>query len=214
MDFDSWLNTQLPIWIGRPLRKLDGTPAERIDAAEARLGIRIPQALRALYIVAGEVHMLMQSFQRFRTPELWQIEDGKLVFLEENQGVCKWGCDISNAVWQKIDGENTDWYSESVSIETLLRIVLPYQLAQGGWSHSGMRSTSKLAYSTSLSSLSTDLGWPKIVDHNGLVICSQDAQMLWGLQPSAHATTALIFISCLHENDFKRLLKSLKFEAL
>ena len=214
-DFSAWLTAQLPIWMDRPLRATDQTAADRINEAENRLGTPAPLALKALYGTAGEITMLMQSFQRFLPPEHWRLEAGKLVFLEENQGVCEWACDGNGAVWQGIDnGEGIDWYAESLTLQDFLKVVLPYQLAQGGWPYTGMTSTPADQYAQTLLIQASKLTWPQITQHNGLTIYGNGTNMLWGLQPAATQKTGPIFVSCLHEPEFKKLLKLLKFDAL
>jgi hypothetical protein len=67
-----------------------GFPERRVAAAEARLGVRLPPALRAYYTAVGR-HPLNRVSDRLRPPEAVELTGGRLVFLDENQGVVCWG---------------------------------------------------------------------------------------------------------------------------
>ena len=177
--------------------------------------MRIPTDLRLLYSTVGEVPMFMRSFQRFLPPEQWSIQDDRLLFLEENQGVCEWACDTSEAVWQSIPTETgTGWHAESLALCDFLQVVLPYQLAQGGWPFAGMGYIAAKQWSQALAELANRLGWPLIVQHNGLFIYSAGASMLRALEPTPERDTAMVFISSREKQEFKRLLKQLAFKEL
>ena len=70
-----------------PLAKRDSIPERVLRQAEARLGVRIPEALRVYYRVAGRAADLNQVHNRLRSPEEIVLEDDHLVFMDENQEV-------------------------------------------------------------------------------------------------------------------------------
>jgi hypothetical protein len=187
--FTSWLEQQVPQWLGRPIVAGDGTALPRLEAAAGRLGIALAPALQVLFARVGEVSMLMRAFQQFHPPEHWRLEAGPngsaLVFLDENQGVCEWAVDDEGQVWQCIPAADgtCGWHAESLPLPEFLTVVLPYQLAQGGWPFTGMASVPADEYADELAALAQDLGWPCVASHNGLTIHGQGAAMLWGLQP-------------------------------
>jgi hypothetical protein len=77
--------------LGRPLSARDGIPDQTIAAAEKKLGVRLPRALRDYYLVAGGERVLNRAFNRLCAPRDWELHKGKLIFLEENQTVVVWG---------------------------------------------------------------------------------------------------------------------------
>ncbi len=207
------LRDQYAIWLGRPLAAGDACAVQRIDDAQARLGVAAPEPLRALYECVGASPMLMRSFQRFLPPEDWRVEAGRLVFLEENQGVCEWGVDAQQQVWMRLD-PGPQWHAEGLDLQGFLDVVLPYQLAQGGWPFAGMCTVPRGTYAAELAALARQLGWPLVTDHNGLTLYGQGACLLWALAPARDEDEAMLFLSCLHQDEFGRLLAQLDFAEL
>ncbi|MEU0270266.1 SMI1/KNR4 family protein [Streptomyces sp. NPDC006307] len=75
----------------RPLRPGDGcTPAE-VEAAERRLGLRLPAALREAYLRFGRRGDLTGNHDTLLAPEELYVADGALVYRVENQGCAFWG---------------------------------------------------------------------------------------------------------------------------
>lgn len=75
----------------RAIGPADGyTPAE-LDASAARLGVPLPAALRELYGLLGRRTDLTSNHDVLLPPDKLYVEDGLLVFREENQGVAWWG---------------------------------------------------------------------------------------------------------------------------
>lgn len=79
--------------LGRTLQPGDGVPDAAIEEAQAKLGRRIPAALRAFYRAAGQATDFTDNYDHFLLPSKWSIEDGKLVFLAENQSVVLYAID-------------------------------------------------------------------------------------------------------------------------
>ena len=71
----------------------------------------------------------MDAFQQFALPEQIVKEAGLLIFLDENQGVCQWGVDAENRMFQCQDD---DRYDIKLELEPFLALMLYYQVAQGG----------------------------------------------------------------------------------
>jgi hypothetical protein len=74
----------------RPLELGDGYSEEEIQEAEARLGIRFPEALRGWYRWAGKWYADMQEQDRQVPLSDLVWEEDVLVFHVENQYVCEW----------------------------------------------------------------------------------------------------------------------------
>jgi hypothetical protein len=67
-----------------------GYPPATIQAAETRLGVKLPRPLRDYYLSVGR-HKLNQAHNRLLPPPHLHVSRGRLVFMEENQGVYYWG---------------------------------------------------------------------------------------------------------------------------
>lgn len=124
--------------LGRPLTAEDGVPEAECAAAEQRLGLRLPAALREFYLAVGREPAITQSFECFAEPEEWTVSDGKIAFLEENQGVCCWAADSQSKVYQTADLNEPEWQEEAHGLPEFLRVLLYYQMAQGGYPFCGM----------------------------------------------------------------------------
>lgn len=75
----------------RPIGASDGYDPAELDASAARLGVPLPIALRELYELVGRRADLTSNHDVLLPPDKLYIEDGVLVFREENQGVAWWG---------------------------------------------------------------------------------------------------------------------------
>ncbi|OLT14123.1 hypothetical protein BJF79_02815 [Actinomadura sp. CNU-125] len=76
---------------GVPLRPGDGTPGAELDAAEERLGVRLPAAFREAYALFGRRPDLHTNLHGLLAPDDFHLHAGGVVFREENQGVATWG---------------------------------------------------------------------------------------------------------------------------
>jgi hypothetical protein len=126
MTFESVFRDFARRHLGRDTAGLDGLPAAVIDAAEASLGLRLPQALRAYYRVLGSVEVLNRGHNRIFGPEELTRDEGYLVFMDENQSVVLWGirvedCELDEPeVWQRNNTPPEEWYSEEKNLTELL----------------------------------------------------------------------------------------------
>lgn len=77
---------------GRPLIKGDGVDGGRLQAAEDRIGILLPAALREAYLLFGRRRDLTAAQDRLVLPEQLRTDaDGVLVFRLEAQYCAWWG---------------------------------------------------------------------------------------------------------------------------
>lgn len=81
-----------------PLQAGDGYSAAELDAAEQRLGLKLPLALREWYQLAGQREDITSMQNFLVSPEELGIheENGLLVFHCENQQVVEWGVQASD----------------------------------------------------------------------------------------------------------------------
>ena len=104
---------------GRHVTRKDAIPEVRLRRAEKRLGFSLPSALRDYLRLAGGARENREHNRLFRPEELI-VEDGYLVFMEENQAVVDWGMPLALVrradpeVWQRVNGDAPEWYSEEM----------------------------------------------------------------------------------------------------
>jgi hypothetical protein len=109
-----------------------------IAAAEKRLGVRVPRALRDYYLVAGRERRFNICLNRLLSPLEWSIDKHRLIFMEENQGGFWWGISVRNPssedppVSQGINDEPITWSLEHRKCSVFLAVMLHYQAVNGG----------------------------------------------------------------------------------
>jgi hypothetical protein len=79
-----------------PLAEDDGCPAADLDAAEDRLGLRLPAALREAYRLFGRRDDLTANQDVLLSPGRLHLDGEVLVFRVENQAVVRWGVPVSD----------------------------------------------------------------------------------------------------------------------
>ncbi len=165
--------------LGFPLTRQDGIPAGKIAAAEKRLGIRLPDALRDYYLIAGRERVLNHIHNHLCAPEECEVLNGKLAFVEENQCVVVWGVaaglrPLSDpAIYQGsvLDGEPGRWFLECRKCSTFLVFMLHLQASFGG----GMKFTASAAVPNGLVN-QLDAGWHFGGEVNGMRAYSRENQ--------------------------------------
>ncbi|MBA4190760.1 MAG: hypothetical protein C0467_22470 [Planctomycetaceae bacterium] len=134
-----------------------GFPLRAVEAAEARLGFAIPEALRDYYLSVGR-HELNRVHNRLWPPDDLEVHEGRLVFLEENQCVLYWGVPRRTSaadpvVSQTFDLDDAEWMRE-VRCSLFLPAMLCYYAAS--WMpHSGY--TDEMPHATARRLVR---GWP------------------------------------------------------
>lgn len=125
--------------LARPLTPKDGVPEQQIVQHERRLGVRLPRALRDYYLVGGRGGRLNQAHDRLLPPARWELASGKIVFLEENQGVALAGVrandpagDDPPVFWGYLEEENPRWRRHQDCCSEFLVINLYLQAVLGG----------------------------------------------------------------------------------
>ncbi|MGW3356868.1 SMI1/KNR4 family protein [Streptomyces bungoensis] len=85
-------------WVGAALGRDDGWTEADLDAAEQRLGLRLPRALREAYALFGRRRDLTSNHDVLLGPAQLYVDDAKeaLVFRHENQGAASWGVLLSS----------------------------------------------------------------------------------------------------------------------
>lgn len=124
--------------MGRPLSKSSGLPVGALAAAEKRLGVHVPQALRDYYRVAGGERRVNTCHNRLLPPHKWRVDHRRLIFMEENQSVVFWAVPVGRRaaidppVDQGVNDEPIGWAREHSRCSIFLTVMLHYQAVNGG----------------------------------------------------------------------------------
>lgn len=124
--------------LGRALRPTDAVDPHAVTKAERALSLTAPRALREFYLLAGNARDFTTVYDQFLPPADWSVQDGKLVFLEENQDVVHYGVDCSAAagddppVWLTTTGDATEWYRVCEGCSEFIATMLVWQCTFGG----------------------------------------------------------------------------------
>lgn len=157
----------------------EGIAESEMISAEKALGISIPPALRFFYRMAGKNALLMDHFNHFALPDQLLVKDGKVLFLEEHEGVCFWGFDLDEAepaVYMQ-PADKDSWYPETMKLDTFLAMMLYYQCAQGAYELGGTVGLDGEKLHRLMAS-----EWESVVDdNNGLFILWKPGCLLWYL---------------------------------
>jgi len=128
---------------GYPLTERMGMSSKLLAAAEKRLRVRIPAALRAYYLVAGNERRFNTCHNRLLAPQDWDIDKQRLIFMVENQAAIWWGVSTRNPdsedppVSQGIDDEPISWARECRRCSEFLGRMLHWQAVNGGFPFCG-----------------------------------------------------------------------------
>ncbi|MDR2039541.1 MAG: SMI1/KNR4 family protein [Bacteroidales bacterium] len=197
--------------IGRNLSKEDGIDNYLVEKAENRLGIKFPAALKNFYTSVGNMEIFTSSFECFVHPDELEMSGDKLIFLEENQGVCFWAISAGNNdemvyMCTDIEEDEPEWYPE-VSMEEFLKVVMYLQCAQGGFEYGSAVYESNFAdrkeYEQYLEETTQD--WDKVVEHNGFVAFQKDDKLIWYFYDKDGKIDDILYASTRTEERQKEL---------
>ncbi|MDO5693604.1 MAG: hypothetical protein Q4G70_14210 [Pseudomonadota bacterium] len=201
--------------LGRPLSARDGWSTRTLEQVEKRLGRELPTALRDFHRLVGRVERFTSGFEEFLPLDKLMLLDDKLLFLDENQGVCQWGVDDAGQVWQLLDSA-PEWHKEEPgqrSIEDFIRVLLYYQLAQGGYRYASMFAPGANDAIPNEAVFLSSVDWPVVIDTDGLHIRQRDTALLWHLKDHGEPSDG-VFISCLRRSQLDALLKAFPLDDL
>ena len=207
---DGKIKTTAEKILGRRLIEKDGLNISEIEVVEKSLGIKLPTILRDFHLLVGNLDMFISSFEQFVKP---YIKGEMLVFLEENQGVCYWGVNIRNPenelvfMCTDLEIENSEWYSEKVTLTEFLTILMYYQCAQGGYEHGSAVYESNFDSKEKYLQFLTDIivEYEKVVEHNGLVVYQNGRKLIWHFVNEEGDLADTIFASTRTAQEMKEL---------
>ena len=123
--------------LGRPLQSADAVSDRAIDTAEAALGCRVPEPLRAFYRVAGNARDMIDHHDNFLLPSDWSLEGGNLVFLTDDQAVVLYAVDSKDPeadppVLMANNEEPYTWHQVCGRCSEFLHVMVHWEGAFGG----------------------------------------------------------------------------------
>ncbi len=122
--------------LGREPRQNEGLSDEEIEQAEKRFGFRFPESLRLYYRITGNLPELNQRHNRLLNLSDLDVENGFLIFMEENQNVVYWAIKVSETansdpeVWQIINEELREFYPERKTFSKFIVEMMNWQLGE------------------------------------------------------------------------------------
>ncbi len=81
----------VPLYLEDEWQVEDGLSESELDDALAEVGSPIPLVLREFYLALGGCEDLMEAYHYFFDPDELEIEDGYLLFLEDEEEKYVWG---------------------------------------------------------------------------------------------------------------------------
>lgn len=181
-----------------------GYSARALDSAEARLGVRLPGPLRDYYLSVGR-HKINCAHNRLWSPDALEVSQGRLVFMEENQGVVFWGVRRRSTaadpvVFQTTDPEDGDWAAESACSQ-FLPAMLCWQAVNGGLPYIGYSDPLAPAVARRLM-----WGWPPVGRIGELFAFVRDGRVVCLLD---EGESALLHLCAGRRQDFRALVEGL-----
>lgn len=95
----------------------DGIPEEELNRILAEHDFGIPLVLREFYLALGRCEDLMEAYHFFWDPDELEVEDGYLLFLEDEDEQFVWGFRVDQLavpdpiVWRRNNARG-EWQSE------------------------------------------------------------------------------------------------------
>jgi hypothetical protein len=132
MDYQERSRQLVKTFLGRRLSPEDGVDEHLVRDRERVLGLRLPLALRAFYVVAGRLDELNRLHNELCRIEDVSVQGQHLVFMHENQSVVSWGIAVSDldqddpVVWQRNNTPPEEWFSEEASFLSFMRSMFEW----------------------------------------------------------------------------------------
>jgi|SRR5262245_41473004 len=213
MSFYQEYKTLVEPLLGRTL-----TPA---DGCTVRSALRIPSALAEYYVAVGAIDLINCPHNRLLDPSVLQVEDGMVIFYEENQGVAYWAIrevDLHLPDPTVYQGQNTtagwEWYSENVTVSGWFPVMTYWQIVNGGFQF--------VAYAAGLEDAerAVSVHYPFLIAHadGSIRFYGVGSQIVCCGTPvaegrfSPHGAIASVWAAGRTENDFRHLTSLLAFE--
>jgi hypothetical protein len=185
-----------------------GYPPDAVEAAEARLGVRLPGPLRDYYLSVGK-HPINYVHNRLWSPDALEIAQRRLVFMEENQNVVFWGVRsrtsaVNPMVFQTTELEDGDWFAEARCSE-FLAAMMCWQAVMGGLPHLGQSGLVALAAARRLTR-----GWSLAGRIHEMSAFVTDGRVLFVIK---QVESAILYLGSHSREDFQALASKLGIDV-
>jgi hypothetical protein len=199
----------------RPLTAADGNAEAEITAAEERLHLKLPAALKPLYELTGTFDELHSAYDRLIPLSELAVVDGLLVLYEENQGVVLWGIreqDLDTPdppVYQAQPGTiPLASYITAEKLSDFLLYMLFRQAVSGAMTHT----TSCEVNPETVRTITQN--WPFIVEMEGTRIYGRGGQVIAAFDPPAPEDECMVLLGARERADMLAIDKLLGREPL
>lgn len=113
-----------------------GCTQEELAAAETRLEVEIPKALKSFLSTVGRFDPVTSPFHRLFAADALEVHGDVLAFAEENQGVITWGADLEDGLDDplvyKTSSASDEWHSEEIKLSAFAKVFTLWQAVNNG----------------------------------------------------------------------------------
>lgn len=107
----------VPEYLEEPWQEDDGIPLAELDGILVEHHLKVPQVLREFLHALGGCEELMEAHHYFWDPEELEMEDGYLLFLEDEDEEFTWGfradqLDVPDPILWRRNNAKGSWTSE------------------------------------------------------------------------------------------------------
>lgn len=107
----------VPLYLEDEWQEEDGLTDAELDEALGTLPAQLPLVLREFYLALGGCEDLMEAYHYFFDPEELEVEDGYLLFLEDEEEKYVWGfrldqLDVPDPIVYRRQNARGTWKSE------------------------------------------------------------------------------------------------------
>lgn len=107
----------VPLYLEEPWTSDDGIEAQELDEILTDAHLQIPLVLREFFNAVGSCEELMEAYHFFWDPEELEVEDGYLLFLEDEDEAYTWGMradqvDVPDPIVWRRNNAKGSWTSE------------------------------------------------------------------------------------------------------
>lgn len=119
----------VPLYLDEPWQEADGIAPQELDAILIEQQVSLPLAMREFFQAVGNCDDIMEAYYYFWDPEELEIEDGYLLFLEDEDEAYTWGVradqlDIPDPiVWRRSNAKDSWTCEEGTFSEFVLDML-------------------------------------------------------------------------------------------
>jgi hypothetical protein len=116
----------VPTWFDEPWKPEDGLSREELTAALTDSGVgELPESLREFYLAVGAVEDLMEAWYYVWDPDELEIEDGYLLFMEDEDEAYTWGLrvdslDVADPLVHRRSNTRGNWMDTEATLSEYL----------------------------------------------------------------------------------------------